>query len=442
MDFLTNFPAFILLLGVIIFVHEAGHLLMAKAFNVKVLAFSLGFGKRLWGFEHGETEYRISLLPLGGYVRLGGEDPDEASDDPRDFLNKPRWQRILVYLAGPVMNVVLSVLVVAILFMVGTDVAAGGGSVEPRVSLVLPDSPAATAGLEPGDMILELEGEEMDSWQDFAVRVSVSPEEPLAVLAERNGETFTTTLTPEAVEGYGYGDAGVYPEAKPVISSMNPGTPAMEAGFEVGDELLTIDGRPVASVESFIEYLKAHPEEPVRVGVNRGGERTQVTVTPESVDGVGRIGAAIGISFGSVQRYPVGEAFVQSLRFNWDLTVRTLDILGKILTGQVKAQNAVSGPIDILSLSGQAARAGADKFVYMLAVISLSIAIFNLLPIPLLDGGQILILLIESVLGRDLSLNVKIWVQNVGFVLIILLMVSVIFLDISKRLPEGLFGGG
>lgn len=442
MDFLTNAVAFVIALGVIILVHEAGHLLVAKAFGVRVLAFSLGFGKRLFGFRRGETEYRVSMVPLGGYVRLGGENPDEVSDDPREFLNKPRWQRVLVYIAGPAMNVVLAILLMTGLFAVGTTVGTSVvgdvGRDEAMVGAVAEGLPAAEAGLRPGDLLVSVGGEPVASWQDFATEVSFSPGEPLELGVERGGERFDVTVVPVEVKPYGFGDVGVIPRQVPRVLQLMEDQPAAAAGLREGDELVTVAGRPVVSTGDLIAHLQEHPGEEVVLGVRRGDERLDVAVVPEDQGGVGKIGAYIG----SYVRYPLGQAFVASVRFNWDITVRTLGVLGKIITREVAARTAVSGPIDIASLSGEALRQGPDRLIYLMAVISLSIAIFNLLPIPLLDGGQIFILLIESVRGRDLSLGIKERIQQVGFVLIIMLMAAVILMDITKRLPDNLFGGG
>ena len=438
MDTLNQVLSFVIVLGVIIFVHEAGHLAVAKAFGVRVLAFSLGFGKRLFGFRRGETDYRVSMIPLGGYVRLGGENPDEVSDDPREFLNKPRWQRILVYVAGPAMNVLLAIAIMTVLFSVGIDVGVQGGSEEAVVGLVAEGSPAAAAGLEPGDRLLAVDGEPLATWEDLAVGVSFSPGERLELTVERDGERFTTSVVPEEIEPYGFGDIGVFPRTLPRVLRLEHGTPAEQAGLRPGDEVAAVDGRPIANPIELIEYLERHPGERVVLGVRRGDERLELPVVPEEVDGVGKI----GVYLGTYARYPLGEAFVQSLRFNWNITARTVQVLGQILTGEVAAKRAVSGPLDIASLSGEALRAGVDRFVYLMAVISLSIAIFNLLPIPLLDGGQIFILLVETVRRRDLSLRLKERIQQVGFVLILMLMAAVILMDLSKRLPENLFGGG
>jgi regulator of sigma E protease len=438
MTFLTNVLAFVIALGVIIFVHEAGHLLVAKAFDVRVLAFSLGFGKRLFGFRRGETDYRVSIVPLGGYVRLGGENPDEVSDDPREFLNKPRWQRILVYVAGPAMNVVLAIAIMTALFAIGTSVTMSLDRIEPVIGAVMEGSAGEAAGLAEGDRLVRLEGEPIETYQDFVMGVSLAPEKALALTVERGGEEIDTTLTPAKADPLGYGDAGVLPRILPRVIQVYPESPAAAAGFATGDELLAVDGRPLAGQEDFVRYLEAHPEQAVAVTVRRGGGTVTLTVTPRNEDGVGKIGVGIGYWV----RYPLGQALAESVRFNWNVTTQTLAVLGKILTRKVSPKNAVSGPIDIASLSGRALRTGPKELVYLMAIISISIAIFNLLPIPLLDGGQIFILLVETVRGRDLSLTLKERIQQVGFLLIIMLMAAVILMDISKKLPEGLFGGG
>lgn len=444
MESLTNIIAVIITLGVIIFVHEAGHLLVAKAFDVRVLAFSLGFGKRLFGFKRGETDYRVSLVPLGGYVRLGGENPDEISDDPREFLNKPRWQRILVYIAGPAMNVLLAIALVTGLFASGTSVAMNLDRLPPVAGMVLEGSPAEEAGIAPGDLLVALDGEEIGSWQDFFMTTALAPGRTFELTAERGGERYTTELTPVAAEGpTGGADVGLLPQFLPRVVSVVEGGPAAEAGFQPGDEVAAVDGHPVGDQGRFVEFLQGHAGEEIVVGVRREGRLVDLRVTPqdrvEGGVGVGQIGVAM-VTNGYVE-YPLGEAFVESLRWNWSMTTATLGVLGKIVTREVSAKSAVSGPIDIASLSGQALRTGAKPLISLMALISLSIAIFNLLPIPLLDGGQIFILLVETVRGRDLSLSLKERIQQVGFLLIIMLMAAVILLDISKRLPAGMFGG-
>lgn len=438
MDALTNLIAFIITLGVIIFVHEAGHLVVAKAFDVRVLAFSLGFGKRLFGFQRGETDYRVSLIPLGGYVRLGGENPDEISDDPREFLNKPRWQRILVYLAGPVMNVLLAIAFITGLFASGTSVALTMDRIPPIAGMVLEGSPAQAAGIRPGDRIVSIDGDEVESWQDFIMTVSLAPGRTFEVEARRGDEIYTTELTPAPAERPASGgEVGIVQQILPRVVDVVAGGPAEAAGFRVGDEIAAVDRHPVGDQGSFAARLEGHAGEEVVVSVRRDGRLIDLPVTPsaEITDAVGQGQVGVRMLTDGFVQYPLGEAFVESLRWNWSMTKATLGVLGKIVTRKVAAQSAVSGPLDIATFSGEAMRAGPKQLVFLMALISLSIAIFNLLPIPLLDGGQIFVLLLETVRGRDLSLPVKERIQQVGFVLIILLMAAVIWLDFAKRFP-------
>lgn len=437
LDILSNIAAFVFALGVIIFVHELGHLVVAKAFDTRVLAFSLGFGKRLWGFQRGDTEYRLSALPIGGYVRLGDEEGLEDSDDPRDFSNKPRWQRILVYLAGPAMNIILAVLLMAVVFMVGIEVSALP-NIPAVVGSVADESPAATAGLRPGDRIVALDGEPVERWDEVQFAVLTSPEREIVFSVERPSGRVDLGVRPDKVPRYEFGDAGIFPKLLPRVGLIVSGAPAEAAGFASGDEIRAVDGRAIASGEDFVAYVEERTGVPIAVDVLRDGRVLTLDVTPADRDGKGKI----GVELGYYQRFGPVEALTQSVRFNWQMTGQTLSVLGKIVTGKVAAKSALSGPIEIAALSGAAVRSGFKNLIRLMALISLSIAILNLMPIPVLDGGQITILMIESLRRRDLSMNVKERIHQVGFALIILLMVAVLWFDLAKNLPAGLLSGG
>lgn len=428
-NLLSNIPAFVFALGVIIFVHEAGHLLVAKAFGMKVLAFSLGFGKRLFGWKVGETDYRVSLVPLGGYVKLSGEEPGESTDDPRDFLNQPRWQRILVYLAGPLMNGVLSVLLIAGLFMVGIEVPALQ-SVPSVVGSVEAGSPGAAAGLLPGDEIVAIDGKEVSRWQDVAFNILTGIGKPLEFEIERNGERSVVRVTPEKPADFDFGDAGIYPKLLPRIGDIIAGAPAEAAGFRLGDEIRSVDGRPLGSPTDFVDYIEKHTGVSVVVEVLRGGALTHLNVVPADQGGKGRIGVRLTVA----QRYPPLTALRESVRFNYDIAKQTMMVIGKIFKREVAAKSALAGPIEIAAQSGAAARAGFKNLLYLMGVLSLSIGLLNLFPIPVLDGGQITILLVESVMRRDLSMAVKERIAQVGLALVVLLMVTVLYFDLSKNL--------
>ncbi len=437
MNLLSNTAAFIFALGVIIFFHELGHLIAAKAFNVRVLTFSLGFGKRLFGFKRGETDYRVALFPLGGYVQLGGEDPSEVSEDPQEFSNKPRWQRIVVYLAGPAMNAVLSVALMAVIFMMGMEVAALR-EVPPVVGVVAEDSPAAAAGLEPGDRIEIVDGKPVSRWDDVHFALLTSPGRAVELTLKRDGRRVNATVVPDVVPRYEFGDAGVFPQLLPRIAQVLDDSPAAVAGFVQGDEVRAVDGRSVSNSQDFIAQIEARPEQAASVEVMRDGRLETLTVTPRSEEGIGKIGVVIGY----YQRYGPIDALGASVQYNIDIVRQTFAALGKIVSGRLAAKSALSGPIEIAALSGAAARSGFKVLLHLMGIISISIGILNLLPIPILDGGQITILMFEGVRRRDLSIKVKQRIQNVGFALVVLLMVVVLYFDLVKNIPDGLLPGG
>lgn len=436
-DILINILSFVFALGVIIFIHELGHLLVAKWFDVRVEAFSLGFGPRLWAFRRGETEYRLSAVPLGGYVKLGGEQPDETEGDPREFLSKPRWQRILVYLAGPAMNVVLAVALIAGVFMVGTEVT-DLPDLPPVIGGAVEGSSAAAAGLVAGDRIVAIDGKEVDSWPDVAFTLMTSPDKTLELSVLRGEQRLTAEVTPEPLPKYEIGDfAGLYPETMPSITVVEADGPAAAAGLRSRDQLRSVDGRPVTSTRDFIQYIRERPAQEVVLGVLRGSERLEIPVVPATVDGGGRIGVGLGF----YQRYPPLQAIVQSVRYNIQVVEQTFVVLKKIVTREMAAKGALAGPIEIAAQTGAAAQTGFKYLIHLMGFISISIAIVNLLPIPILDGGQILILLVESTMRRDLSFRIKELVAQFGFVVIILLMLIVIYFDISKNWPPGFLSG-
>jgi regulator of sigma E protease len=436
-DILTNILAFAFALGVIIVVHEAGHLMVAKAFGVRVLTFSVGFGRKLWGFRRGETDYRLSAIPLGGYVRLGGENPDEVTGDPREFLNKPRWQRILVYLAGPAMNVLLAILLFAALFMVGIEVM-NLPDMPPLIGGVEQGSSAAQAGLRRGDLILQVKGEPVDDWQDVALALMGSPERPVPLAVKRDGKILAAAVTPRRVPKYEMGDfAGLLPSLRPQIIQVFPGEPAATAGFRPGDEVRAVDGRPIADSQDFVDAIAKRPGQRIEVQVARDGKPLTLGVIPKNVGGAGKIGVQIGF----FQRYGPARAIVESVRYNVQTVRDTFKILGKIFSRELSPRGALAGPIEIAAQSGAAARTGFKYLLHLMGFISISIAIMNLMPIPILDGGQIFILMVEGVIRRDLSLRLKEIISQVGFVMILLLMFVVIWFDLVKNLPASLLPG-
>jgi regulator of sigma E protease len=436
-NLLTDLIGVAVALGVIIFIHEMGHLLVAKAFGIRVTTFSLGFGPRLWGFQRGDTDYRVSAVPLGGYVKLGGEVPEEATGDPAEFLSRPRWQRIAVYLAGPTMNIVLAVVLIAAVFMAGTVIPNLPG-MPPIVGGVEEGSSAAAAGLAADDRIVAIGGQPVDNWPDVTFALITSPERPVHLTVERDGRTFEATVTPKKEAKYETGDlAGLLPRLLLTVTEVQSDGAGARAGLKSGDKILTADGKPVTNAQAFVDYILAHPGVPVALSLLRDGKATEVSVVPAAVGGSGKIGVGIGF----YQRYGFVDAFAESLRYNAQIVRQTFAVIGKIFSRQISARSALAGPIEIAAQSGAALRTGFRYLLYLMGFISISIALVNLLPIPILDGGQIFILLIEGLIRRDLSMRLKEMVAQVGFVLIVLLMLTVIYFDLAKRWPPSFLSG-
>ncbi len=432
MNILSNILALLVVIGVIIFVHELGHFVAARLFRIRVRVFSIGFGARLWGFERGGTEYRVAMVPLGGYVAFSGIDPSNPTGDAGDFLTKPRWQRMVVLLAGPAANVVLSIVLIAAVLVAGTELA-GPRNLSTEIGAVAADSAAAEAGLQPGDTIVRLDGEDVSEWREVANIVLTSPERRLAVDFERAGSTLSTVLVPRRIPRHELGDGGLYASLLPRVREVFEGTPAEQAGIRYGDTLYSVNGHPIADADDFRRLVEPSAGEEVSIEIGRGDERLVFRLVPAAEGGVGRAG--ILISHFSYQRTGPARALVESARINWETTNEIFGFLGRLVERRVSPQSALSGPIEIARISGQAARRSFNDLVFLTALISLNICILNLLPIPLLDGGQLVILLFESVLRRDLSVRVKNLVTQFGLVVIVGIMMFALYSDLVKNLP-------
>jgi regulator of sigma E protease len=330
----------------------------------------------------------------------------------------------------------LAVVLIALVFMGGLEVPFLD-DIPAVVGTVVEGSPAERAGIRPGDEVVEIDGKEVGSWQDVAMTVMESPERAIAWVAERDGRRMAFELVPETVSKYEFGDAGVYPRILPRISEVRADSPAAAAGFAVGDQVRAVDGRGLGSPGDFVNHIEAHAEDPVEVEVLRQDEIVRLTVIPGLVDGVGRIGVGLTVS----RKLGPMEAISESVRYNWNVIEQTVSLVGKLFRGRVKPKSALSGPIEIASMSGQAARQGPSSFFHLMGLLSISIGFLNLFPIPILDGGQILVLLVESVMRRDLSMRLKEAVNMVGLILVVLLMAFVLFVDASRNewfgAPEG-----
>lgn len=426
----TNLFALVLVLGFLIFAHEAGHFFVAKAFRVRVLVFSFGFGRRLFGFRMGDTDYRVSAIPLGGYVRMAGDIPDENHpSDPHEFLSKPKWQRFLILVAGPAMNLIIAVGFVAGLSMIGTEIAI----VKPILGEVQPNLPAAKAGLQAGDEIVSINGEKIEDFDDLRLAITMHADTPVSVVYRRQGAVHTTTMTPvQAESDYGpVGRAGVLPLIVAEIGRVVPGSPADRAGLQRGDRIITANGQPAAQLQQFNAIVEASKGAPIALRLQRGA--SVVSTTLGRVAGLDDKDPYRGFYPPSViHKLSLFPAIQDGIQQNWKM----LRYTGQAVVRIFRAQGSVkefSGPISIARISGDMFRRGWMEFISLMAMISLQLGIMNLLPIPILDGGHIAVLLVEGAARRDLSMMAKERIQQIGFALLATLMIVVLYNDVVQN---------
>ena len=423
--------AVIFVLGVLVFVHEFGHYAMAKLFKVKVEVFSLGFGKRLWGFRRGDTDYRLSLLPVGGYVKMAGENPmEDRTGDPGEFMSHPRWQRFLIAIAGPVMNIILAVAV-----LTGVNMAHHLRPEPADIGWVDGGSPADKAGIQPGDRIIKIQGVQNPDWEQAEERVMVNPGQPIHVTVQRGEQTIQLTLTPEASGPSRIGDVGWEPREATVVGLVDPQLPAAQVGILPGDTITALNGVHVRSIQEVIKLVQDAKTEPVRVTVSREDKELNFTVRPQLSDiGNGEKRYRIGISPRDrtvVEQLPFRDAMVAAYVECKRNSSLIFELVQKMLEGKNSIKQ-MSGPIGIMRISGAAAMMGWPALLQIMALISINLAIFNLLPIPILDGGLMLMLLIESIMRRDIKQEIKERVYQAAFVFLLLFAAVVIFNDVAK----------
>ncbi|MEW6338156.1 MAG: RIP metalloprotease RseP [Acidobacteriota bacterium] len=433
----VNILALIVVLGILVFLHEGGHFLAARAVGARVSVFSIGFGRRLFGWKRGETDYRVSAIPLGGYVRIHGLGPDEsdlvgASEANEEML--PRWKRAVILIAGPVANVLGAVLFVAIALMLGADVPAWQDG-PARIGWVEEASPGARAGLRPDDLVVSVDGTKVESWRQFEMAVVGSPDHPVELGVRRETSEVSVTVTPEKKGPYGIGWTGVGPVLPVQVYEVLEGSPAQAAGLAKGDVVQTVDGERVRRLEDFMKLVGARAGREVTLELERSGAPLTLKATPRDEGGQGKLGVRVGLPTAFKRVSPL-DAPAEAVRECWRMTGETFAVIGRMFTGRASLKQ-MSGPIDIARFSGEAARAGTVPLIWLLGVISLQLAIFNLLPIPVLDGGHLAVIGVESVRRRDLSFRTKERIMNVGFWLIIALVVVVLYNDILKTLPAG-----
>jgi regulator of sigma E protease len=497
MTVLYSILAFAVVVGIIVLVHEFGHYIAARLTGVRVEVFSFGFGKRIFGKKVGDTDFRFSLLPVGGYVKMAGEEEyDPANLKPDEFHAKNRAQKIFILLMGPVMNVVLTFLIFTIINLSGVEMEAYKKE-PPRIGYVETRSPAEQAGLQKGDIIRTIEGRHIANWKDLEITIGSNPNLELPVQYERDGKLRETSLDIKSISRYHVGDAGIYWDFKTRLEVVNQDSPAMKGGLKAGDIILAINEKPL-SVYEISEVIGESAGTPLQFKVKRGEAQFATSIVPEKVyfletkpvdtikeanqllkeveqavpqytfniyriEGQYRIRSkdqdsapepnspgglltpgekgVIGVQMVPdsptvTTTYAFFPAMGKSVVDMVDLVDLVYHTIRKMIVGKISPQN-LSGPIEIARFSQKAWESGASNFFMLIAFISLQLGIINLFPIPALDGGHLMIFSIEAVIRRDFSPKVKNILMNIGFFILIALMVFIILNDIAKNLPNG-----
>jgi regulator of sigma E protease len=439
----TNILALIFVLSFLIVFHEGGHFLVAKIFKFPVEIFSLGFGKRLFGWKRKETDYRISLIPLGGYVKVVGLGPDESDvvhGTAEAAVTQPgtRLQRLLILFAGPGVNLVLAFLLTALAFLIGVEVAKYKGEA-PVVKVVDHGSPAEKAGIREGDRIATISSKPVRTWEEVELETGLAPREELTVGIERDGKPLTLLLTPEARSKYDIGYTGLNPYIPAVVARVVPGYPGAKAGLQVGDRIVSVGGKPVVLYFEVVRFIREAAStfdkdgpKPIEMVVSRNGETKTLNVVPVKEGENWRIGFAPKEET-ILRRYSLAEAFAASWRENIRQVQVTGQIVGRLFRG-TGSMRQFSGPIDIAKFSGEAARSGPSALVLLMGILSLQLGILNLLPIPLLDGGHLMYYAIEIVKGKPVSERAMELGQRVGLALLLVMMAFAFYNDLNRLL--------
>jgi regulator of sigma E protease len=431
--------AFIFVLGVLVFVHELGHFLAAKRVGIRVLKFQLGFNPTIVSFRRGDTEYGIGALPLGGYVKMAGENPEEVERDEHgnpivradEFLAKTKWQRFQVLIMGPIMNLLLAVTLTAVVNHHGME----KGSYENQpviVGVVTEGSAAEKAGIQPGDKIVSVGGDSVDTWNQFLNTVATVGGREVDIVLLHNGLQETRKVTPALVgrSRFEIGDIGVMPNVHPHVGEVSKGSAAERAGLKTDDVVLGVDGKPITFSHQLKEAISKHPEQEIAMSILRGGQKQTILATPARQGDEGLLGIRIGDDT-YTDKPPVGEAITRAVTMNIEMSRLIFKTLGGLFTRQTSPKQLM-GPIAIAQLSGESAALGWIALISLMASISLNLGLLNLMPVPVLDGGHIFIMALEGLARRDFSQAVKEKMLMAGFAVILMLMVTVIYNDLTR----------
>lgn len=425
-----------------VLVHEFGHFAVAKLCGIRVETFSIGFGKRLFGFRRGDTDYRLSLLPLGGYVKMAGDTPGEApSGDPGEFNAHPRWQRILVALAGPVANFILAIAMMTALYMFHYEKPAYLDGA-PMADYVPANTPAAAVGLEPGDTIVHFADQENPSWDDIGNKSLLNLNRVVPFSYMHDGKRVDTNLkiesksTPERFTLDAVGLVPLFQKTPIQIADVGSGTPAERAGLKPKDIIQSMDGITIHSIIALQAYLQDQAGKPMELTLLRDGQKVNTTLTPEISETTGvkayRMGIQLMAPPAEVEKHSFPQALGESVTFFTKSSLLIRDVFKGMFTRHVSVKQ-LSGPIGIGQMVHIAFQMkGWNPLVELMSGISINLGIFNLLPIPILDGGMILFLLIESLFRRDINQVAKERIYQAAFVCLLCFAAFVIFNDLTK----------
>jgi regulator of sigma E protease len=437
---LTTILSFIFVLGVLVFVHELGHFLAAKRVGIRVLKFQLGFNPTIVSFRRGDTEYGIGALPLGGFVKMAGENPEEVERDEQgqvvrrtdEFMSKSKWERFQVLIMGPVMNLLLALVLTAIVLYQGAQVPVYID--QPAVvGAVAKDSPAAQSDIQVGDRLVSVNGHRVETWEQFFVAVGSQANREVSVGLVRGGQESTRKVTPKAdaeQSRYEIGDIGVFPDMHPHVPSLVQGDPAERAGIKVGDLITAVDGQVISTSSQLREVIAKNGNKQIRLSIVRDDSPLTIAVTPLERSGKGWIGIGIQDAFKTIK-----PGAVEAVRLSVTKNIEWAGLIGRTLWGLFTMETSprqLMGPVAIAQLSGESAQLGWVALFSLMASISLNLGLLNLLPIPVLDGGHIFIMALEGAARRDFSIRVKEKMLLAGFVVLMMLMVTVIYNDLTR----------
>ncbi len=421
-------------LGFLVFIHELGHFLVAKLSGVKVNTFAIGFGKTIWGFRRGDTEYCFKAIPFGGFVAMAGEQPeDDKTGQPNEFAQKPVPVRMAIAVAGPFINVLFAFFVLVILYMFGIQEPISN---EIKVGEVTTDSPAQQAGIQAGDKIISLKNKPVSSVEQFFQDIALETDNVLPIVVQRDTQTLSFTIKPE-MHKMGFAWSGLIPgETRVVVSGLQSGWPAISAGFKKNDQILTAEGLKIPDSQTFIKIIKASRGREILIGILRDSAHITMPVTPEldNASGDYKIGLGIGTLFNTPTRL-VKRSFSQSLTKSWeknlDYSVLMFRFMSGLFKGKIKIK-ALSGPVGILQVIGSSFRRSLQQAAEFMALISLNLGLVNLLPLIITDGGVILFLFLEAIRRKPLTTAVQLRINQVAISFFIILAVIITFHDLLK----------